>query len=252
MRISTSEASILMTVAAALADCRGEHPLERADIARPLERLIGVDFIGTALWDARNETYYDAHAHGRDHAMDLAYEKYYQFLDPIGARQRPVGVGCWHIYQAVPHIELKRSEYFNDFLKRFGTTEGINASLFEGTRYLTDIRFWRGPSHALLGSRERALVELLRPHFEPAIRSYFHKTDAAAMQPSPPIVLTAREADVARLICTGMSDKEAARVMGVSPWTVRTHMRHMFQKTDTRSRTQLAAKLIAGRRQSDR
>jgi DNA-binding CsgD family transcriptional regulator len=53
--------------------------------------------------------------------------------------------------------------------------------------------------------------------------------------------LTPREAQVASAVASGASDYVIGRRLGVSIWTVRTHLRHVFAKLDVPNRTVLAA-----------
>jgi DNA-binding CsgD family transcriptional regulator len=64
----------------------------------------------------------------------------------------------------------------------------------------------------------------------------------AARQPAG---LTPTECRVADLIAQGRSNREVARVMFVTENTVQTHVRHIFQKLGVRSRTEMAARLLA-------
>ena len=64
-------------------------------------------------------------------------------------------------------------------------------------------------------------------------------------------LLTARELQIAELIAVGRCNKEIARSLGVSVWTVSTHMRRIFSKLDVRSRTAVAARVLVGRTVSD-
>ena len=57
--------------------------------------------------------------------------------------------------------------------------------------------------------------------------------------------LTPTERRVAELIAQGRSNREVARAMFVTENTVQTHVRHIFQKLGVRSRTELAARLLA-------
>ena len=57
--------------------------------------------------------------------------------------------------------------------------------------------------------------------------------------------LTPAERRVADLIAQGRSNREVARAMFVTENTVQTHVRHIFQKLGVRSRTELAARLLA-------
>ena len=51
---------------------------------------------------------------------------------------------------------------------------------------------------------------------------------------------TARELEVLRLIVEGLSDKEIQDRLTISTRTVHAHVRSLFGKTGTRTRTQLA------------
>ena len=52
--------------------------------------------------------------------------------------------------------------------------------------------------------------------------------------------LTPQERVVARLVAQGLTNKEIAEQLFLSPNTIETHLRHIFQKADVRTRTQLA------------
>ena len=53
--------------------------------------------------------------------------------------------------------------------------------------------------------------------------------------------LTDREAEVLRLIASGMSNSEIAAQLFVSEATVKTHVNHIFAKTGSRDRAQAIA-----------
>ncbi|WP_236654824.1 response regulator transcription factor [Streptacidiphilus anmyonensis] len=63
-------------------------------------------------------------------------------------------------------------------------------------------------------------------------------TTAAADKDSSADDLTAREADVLRLIAEGHSNREIARLLFVSEATVKTHINRIFTKTGSRDRAQ--------------
>ena len=58
------------------------------------------------------------------------------------------------------------------------------------------------------------------------------------------LMLTPREKDIAELVAVGMSNKEIGRELGICYQTVRNTLVHVFRKTSTRKRTQLAVKLV--------
>lgn len=60
---------------------------------------------------------------------------------------------------------------------------------------------------------------------------------AASPRPTP---LTRRETDVAVLVGEGLTNREVARRLAISEWTVVNHMRHIMRKLDCTSRVQIA------------
>ena len=52
--------------------------------------------------------------------------------------------------------------------------------------------------------------------------------------------LTPQELNVARLVCEGLTNREVAERLFLSPKTIETHLLHVFQKMDVRTRTELA------------
>lgn len=53
--------------------------------------------------------------------------------------------------------------------------------------------------------------------------------------------LTSREADVARLICDGLSDKKIADKLGLSPHTIKDHLKKVYSKFRVHARSQLVS-----------
>jgi len=65
-------------------------------------------------------------------------------------------------------------------------------------------------------------------------------TDDGAAQPSSRVSdpLTARERDVLAMISQGLSNKRIARSLGISPETVKSHVKHIFLKLTVSTRTE--------------
>jgi LuxR family transcriptional regulator, maltose regulon positive regulatory protein len=55
-------------------------------------------------------------------------------------------------------------------------------------------------------------------------------------------LLSARERNIINLIARGQSNKEVARDLGISPETVKSHMKHIFEKLEVEKRTQAVAR----------
>ncbi len=76
-------------------------------------------------------------------------------------------------------------------------------------------------------------------HLDPAIQERLVEAVTAAPRETPPLhELTAREAEVLKLIAAGLSNAEIAADLVVSAATVKTHVNHIFQKTGARDRAQ--------------
>jgi len=56
------------------------------------------------------------------------------------------------------------------------------------------------------------------------------------------VLLTLKETAIIRLVADGKANKEIARILNISDNTVETHLRRIFQKLDTRNRTQAVSK----------
>jgi DNA-binding CsgD family transcriptional regulator len=54
-------------------------------------------------------------------------------------------------------------------------------------------------------------------------------------------LLSDREAEIARLVTRGLSNKEIGQHLGISPWTVATHLRRTFLKLEITRRIELCA-----------
>jgi LuxR family maltose regulon positive regulatory protein len=54
--------------------------------------------------------------------------------------------------------------------------------------------------------------------------------------------LSAREGDILKLIAEGQSNKEIARSLGITPETVKSHMKHIFAKLNVERRAQAVSR----------
>lgn len=70
-----------------------------------------------------------------------------------------------------------------------------------------------------------------------------HRSNAAPM-PDPIDLLTARELEIAVLIAQGFHNKEIARRLGISPFTVGAHLARAYTKVGVSSRSALTARIV--------
>jgi len=85
---------------------------------------------------------------------------------------------------------------------------------------------------------QRWLVLLLEPLRESSL------DEQSALERWP---LTQRELDVAKRIVRGLTNEAIARDVGISPETVKTHVRSIFEKSGTHSRAEFLAAVLRTR-----
>jgi DNA-binding CsgD family transcriptional regulator len=77
------------------------------------------------------------------------------------------------------------------------------------------------------------------PTAEPARRP-----DPVAAQPHNGSALSPREFEIARMVAKGYANKTIASVLGISSWTVSSHLRRSFSKLGVTSRAAMVAQLL--------
>jgi DNA-binding CsgD family transcriptional regulator len=230
MVLSQSEQRALARVFAALAESAGEREM-RERVGMALLDLLRADHFASYVWDARRGVFGDGVWLNMDPANLARYEAWYQHRDPITfalqARRHATAVS-----EVMAHRELRRCEFFNDFLARDGLHWGINLHAFDSDeRALGDLRIWRGRRRREFEPHDKALLDLIEPAFIAALRR------ARVADAGP---LSAREQQVARCVAQGLTDKEIARELGIAVSSVRTYLRRMADKCGVKHRAGIA------------
>ena len=81
------------------------------------------------------------------------------------------------------------------------------------------------------------MLSLLRPHLNELYQDLEHDRQ-------PPARLSKRQREVLSLVARGHSNIEIARLLTVSPTTVRTHLEHIFRQLGVSSRTAAVARIF--------
>ena len=239
--LSAREVTLLKRVSESLLQpLPSDWLLTRPDLATDLLRLLSMDFVGTTNWNRRTRRYENAACAGRGADMARAFVEEFQCCDPISprlrARRDPTPV-----YSVIHRSELERTRFYNEFLRVYRTTDGIDLHLYDGNTNVCDFRFWRAPSCVPIGSREVALITLLQPILLRATKDLHHRTSTAAGKKFPQ--LTPRENQIVALVADGLKDRSIAQNLGIGYWTVRTHLDHIFQKLEIPNRASLIARV---------
>ena len=155
--------------------------------------------------------------------------------DPITCRLHARAVEPMAVSDHVSRRALHRLDFFQHVHRPFGTVDYVR--LFLPAPDAMSRFFFFEQEHWGLRQRERELLELLRPHLV--------LWRARWMAPACPAVveLTAREREILQAVADGATNREIAETLWISPHTVRTHLQHVFEKLDVRTRTEAAAVL---------
>jgi len=248
MILSRRETTALARVFALLAEDLGEREV-RLGVGRAMLDLLQADQFASYVWDAESGRFVDGVSLHMEPANLAQYERWYQFRDPITfalqARRRATPVSV-----VMPHAELARTEFFNDFLARDGLHWGINLHAFDGegpqAPALGDLRVWRARHRREFDAHDKALLDLVEPAFIVALRRARPQGASPRLAASPTgPALSPREREVATLVAGGLTDKAIARELGVSVSTVRTYLRRLGGKSGAHRRAAVAG-LVAG------
>jgi DNA-binding CsgD family transcriptional regulator len=266
--LTGSDIKILSEVFAVLAEPQDEHAL-RVYLGEQLSLVLGADYYASYLWSEVAHCFTGRVALNMSDANLSSYELYYQFHDPITHRLRERGEPTL-VTEILPQEELIKTEFFNDFLRHDGLYWGLNLHVRVAGECTGDLRIWRDRRRQNFDERELEILRLVAPAFRQALRRTARSSvspqgvplwsapGGAAHSAPPPSVpassawlpvgagepaLTEREAQIARLVASGMSDKEIAQSLGISFTTVRTHIKRAFDKLGVDNRVKLASRL---------
>lgn len=180
-----------------------------------------------------------------------SYEGYFQYRDPITpVLQRRRKATC--VSEILPRRRFVRTEFFNDFLSRDGLHFGMNYYAYASGRNIGDLRIWRGSDQEDFSRREIAILDAIGPAFTNAMRTALMREGrnnpelnllAAMDRAAEQAILTKREKEICAAILAGHSDKQIAENCGISFTTVRTHIKHVYEKFGISGRSQLIKRI---------
>lgn len=137
------------------------------------------------------------------------------------------GRGTQRISDSLPIEQFRRSALYNDYYRRIRIDHAMALPIYVRDGVL--VSFVLNRTRRNFTDRERALLDVLRPHLA---RVYQRLNRLGG--------LTAREAEVLRWVAAGKSDAQIAAILHISARTVQKHLQHSYEKLGVESRTAAA------------
>jgi DNA-binding CsgD family transcriptional regulator len=153
-------------------------------------------------------------------------EEFWSYADdlPICRGLPPGSAGVVRTEDVISRRDLRSSRIYADVLHPFGSEHQMKLSFAAPSWISRGYIFER--SDGPFSDRERDVALLVGPHLSNA---YLWLRRRAT--------LTARECEVLDLVAVGMTNREVARELEISPGTVRAHLEHIYGKLGVGTRT---------------
>ena len=250
MYLTTYQINLLGRVMTTLAEPHEERDI-RTRVGELMLDLLGAQHYASYVWDDAQHRF-DGGVRINMQAANLErYERHYQYHDPITFKLQQHRSAV-RVTDVMPQAQLKRTEFFNDFLARDGLYWGVNLYAWSCDRNIGDMRIWRDRRRENFTRDDLDLLDLVRPALVAALRRSRGGSSVngsggpdavSGCAAGPGAILSAREREVAQHAAGGLCDKDIAHKLGISITTVRTHIDHAFRKLNVNNRTSLAHKL---------
>lgn len=186
-------------------------------------------------WPAWCKAHYCAHVRAHDPIA--------RWLASADA-QRGESVAC--LSDLVPARQLLRTPYYNDMMRPGGARHVMTLVVRNGDEVTGALSLVRDAACDDFSHPERELARTVAPvlGLAYAIAAERQGRTASARQHIDGLaLLTPRERQVMQLVVQGHANKVIARLLGASPWTIKNHLRAIFDKMQVSSRTALCARV---------
>lgn len=135
----------------------------RCTVAADLRCLVGADAALVAVEGSGTPAFRSIDV---DAAIVRAYEDHYASVDFGIARQRSLSIDVWSRRALWGAVELRRSEYYNDFARPNGLHDAVGIStLARSQRVRISLLYARAVRARKAGARRLGLLEMLLPAF---------------------------------------------------------------------------------------
>jgi DNA-binding CsgD family transcriptional regulator len=221
----------ILTVADVLLGCVDENEL----MDHLLPALLKAVPADSVVWGAtmRDRTTWNAEPAATLSADRLAALDAHAESDPLLLHVRRGPGGAVRRSDLQNDADYRQLPLFQGFYADLGARRQLAVSVRpEGDRRVVLLFNRTGPDFT---HQDLAVADALRPRIAAALKR-FGPPSARREKVSP------READVLDLLCRGLTDRQIATRLGISPRTVDKHLEHAYVKLGVRCRVQAAAR----------
>lgn len=226
--LTPSEFKLFTEILWRLGSEQGKDDL-RKNILVDVATLLRADFAASYVWDAKHSVSKHAIMWRIDQKAIQDYESIWQHVDPITSLLRNQQKATF-VNEIINFSALKKTAYFNEFLKPYGLYHGLNIYFFRNNIDLGDFRIWRASDSIMFSDREKRILNILEPYI----------CNALPIDISTRYLLTPREQEIVILVSKGLSDKDVSNLLKISFTTVRTHLQNAMRKIGCNNRTEMA------------
>jgi DNA-binding CsgD family transcriptional regulator len=207
-----------------------------------LDRLIQSDEVAYCHLDRvkrRVIAYFDTN--GSDGGCDEVWE----IVDdhPICRHQLAYGdFSATRLSDVITRRRLLGSRIYADWFRPAGVEAELEAGIANSRVETRNLILNRAQGD--FSARDRAVLELVRPHLARIDETIRLRAAAGAYEPDGLERLTTREAEILELVAAGLTNAAIAEDLWISPGTVKKHLDNIYAKLGVTSRTAAVARTV--------
>ncbi|HZN99734.1 MAG TPA: LuxR C-terminal-related transcriptional regulator [Burkholderiales bacterium] len=207
-----------------------ESALDKASFARlgvdRLPKLVASEFTTLSichLATGKREVY-GLPAGALSAADRAAFDRHFHEHPLVRYHAYQRGANTQRISDSLPLEQFRRSALYNDYYRRIRIDHTMALPIYVRDGLL--VSFVLNRTRRDFTDRERALLDVLRPH----LARIYRKASALGG-------MTAREAEVLRWVAAGKSDAQIGAILRISARTVQKHLQNVYEKLGVENRT---------------
>jgi DNA-binding NarL/FixJ family response regulator len=134
---------------------------------------------------------------------------------------------------------LVNSRIYSDWFHPAGIEAELEAGISRSRSHTRNFLLER--AHGDFSERDRAVLELVRPHLARIEETTQLRAAADDSRPDEPEVLTAREMEIVEFVAAGLTNAAIAERLWISPGTVKKHLENIYAKLGVANRAAAVA-----------